>query len=383
MNGIELLEKTATLGLSLQLKNGEMPKGHNGPYFETETPVRNTSHWCVIFAKAYKVKGEAKYKEGLERAANYLCSKDSRPNNFSFWHRDFKGSDSCNGVIGSAWTIEALCEASDALGEDKYYAIAEEVFFQHKFNKKTGVWNRLEIDGKTGRIDQTFNHQLWFAASASFLLKSETVNKEKIRSIINHFLGQLPNNLALFGNGLIYHPIIRKLDNRSILSDIFFLFYEAVECLLKKNNKKKMKIEKFSNIYWKSVGYHSFNTYAFAMLKSNLEQHSIWETDLITKLTDYILTEDYKKSLQIENYYGFPYNPPGFEVAFSLEWLAGFNEDELVKHCQYWVSEQLKYSYDFETGMMNKNNKDPNTLTARLYELFRLNQDILHKLNWE
>ena len=358
MNGIELLEKTATLGLGLQMESGEMPKGHNGPYRQTETSVRNTSHWCVIFAKAYKITRKEEYKIGLINAADFLSSKEARPNNFSFWHIDYKGADTCNGVIGNAWTIEALCEASEALKDDKYYGIAEEVFFQHKFHKKTGTWHRLEIDGTIGRIDQTFNHQLWFAACASFLLKSNSANKSEILNRINHFIDQLPKNLALFDNGLIYHPIIRKLDRRSILSDILSLSIEISESVLMKNLKKSMRIGKFSSMYWKSVGYHSFNTYAFALLKSNLENHKLWETELIKKLVSYLLTDDYKKSLQIENYFGFPYNPPGFEVPVSLEYLTTIDSDKLLRVCQIWINEQLKYSYNYESGMMDKNNED-------------------------
>ena len=59
--------------------------------------------------------------------------------------------------------------------------VAEEVFFQHKFIEKLGVWKRLEIDGSVGRIDQTFNHQLWFASCASLLLRSDSRKKDECR----------------------------------------------------------------------------------------------------------------------------------------------------------------------------------------------------------
>lgn len=27
----------------------QMPPGHNGPYFDVETPIRNTAHWLTFF----------------------------------------------------------------------------------------------------------------------------------------------------------------------------------------------------------------------------------------------------------------------------------------------------------------------------------------------
>ena len=150
--------------------------------------------------------------------------------------------------------------------------------------------------------------------------------------------------------------------------------------LLKKNVSKKMKIERFSKLYWKSVGYHSFNTFAFALLKSNVNDHKFWNSKLNKRLINYIITDNYKSLLNIEDYFGFPYNPPGFEVPYSLEKLSDLNAEELINTCQYWVSKQLKYSYNFESGMMDKNNEDVNTMTARIYEFVRLNEEILFQL---
>ena len=42
--------------LKNQNKSGYMPSGHNGSYHDKEkTPVRNTAHWVISFAKAYNL----------------------------------------------------------------------------------------------------------------------------------------------------------------------------------------------------------------------------------------------------------------------------------------------------------------------------------------
>ena len=59
MKEIENLNNVQTIfldsckrALKLQNPKGEMPAGHNGPYQDPETPIRNTAHWIVSFAKA-------------------------------------------------------------------------------------------------------------------------------------------------------------------------------------------------------------------------------------------------------------------------------------------------------------------------------------------
>ena len=133
-----------------------------------------------------------------------MYSDSARPQNNSFYHRSKEGKDSCNGLIGQAWTFEALVKASEILNDLKYVQLAEDVFFQHHFNKHYGLWNRLEINGDILSIDTAFNHQLWFAAASSLI---HTSGKEKIRERILQFLNCLDNNLSVLDDGLIYHPI--------------------------------------------------------------------------------------------------------------------------------------------------------------------------------
>ena len=33
----------------MKISNHHMPPGHDGPHFDVETPVRNTSHWLLTY----------------------------------------------------------------------------------------------------------------------------------------------------------------------------------------------------------------------------------------------------------------------------------------------------------------------------------------------
>ena len=74
--------------------------GHNGPYNDPETPVRNYGHWLITFSKCFEVTGEQKYLDKINELADYIILKESRPFGFSFHHRSKEGKDKCNGLVG-------------------------------------------------------------------------------------------------------------------------------------------------------------------------------------------------------------------------------------------------------------------------------------------
>jgi len=75
----ECLTKSAIKALSLQQKDGSMPAGHNGPYNDLETPVRNTGHWLMTFLKVYEITKEIRFLNAATKALCYLLSKQVRP----------------------------------------------------------------------------------------------------------------------------------------------------------------------------------------------------------------------------------------------------------------------------------------------------------------
>lgn len=383
----DLIIKTAEDIFESQNEDGSFPAGHNGPYYDPETPVRNTGHWLITFAKAHDWTGEERYKACVLHCAEYLCSKDARPYDFSFHHRS-GSKDYCNGLIGQAWTFEALVEATRLLGDDKYALLAEEVFFQHPFNEEYGLWNRLEIDGQVLTIDGTFNHQLWFAACAS-LIKGKK-NAEIIYRV-ERFMDCLPQNLTIFDNGLVYHPIEWLIEkqitgNFTSIAKIKKLIGSLSKALRNRrwleqiSDLKHIKENKYKREIYRSVGYHSFNIYALAILKTQVSAHPFWDTESFRKAVDYMLTPEYRAELN-NNKYGYPYNPPGFEVPYSLSILKNMNEKELTEISQWWLNEQFKRCYNEKTGMMDRNNEDALTHTARIYELSRMPIEFLTKIS--
>ena len=350
MNLYEIILRSSSVALKQQREDGSMPPGWNGPYNEKETPVRNTSHWLINFIKAYKISKEKKYRDAAKRCVSYLLSNDARPRGATFWHRDINRKDKCNGLIGQAWTMEALSIAGEELHLNECKKIAEEIFFLHPFDKKCGLWKRVDIDGKILDFDYVFNHQLWFAASAS-LIKNKEINE-----IINIFINKLNKNMRVSDDGLIYHFLSPDCNIKTRIYSVIIDLY-----LLKKGKKHHMLLRE---------GYHSFNLYAFSLLRENFPSHSYWKADMFISSLNHIKLDSYRSYME-NNKYGSPYNPVGFENAFSLYTFQDMfeNADFLISD---WVSWQIRKHFDFEASMMGKNTNDPITLSARLYEATRL-----------
>ena len=189
----ELITKSARAGLALQRADGSFPPGHNGPYQDTETPLRNTGHWLITMAYAARTSGKELFLDSVRKAAEYMLSPEHRPGDATWLQRDKTGKDRCNGLIGPAWTIEALCAGSEALEDEKYATHAANVLSLIPYDESVGMWHTLEIDGSDLGFDPTFNHQLWLAMAAS-LLAPFLLNSRYCRT--------LPTS-ALYG---AYHP---------------------------------------------------------------------------------------------------------------------------------------------------------------------------------
>lgn len=382
MNLLELILHIAANAVSDS--TGYIRGGVNGPYGDPETPVRNFGHWIITFAKCYDWTGQVKLKDKVAELREHLCSEKSRPYGYSFHHRNKTDKDKCNGLIGQAWTFEALGEASRVLEARRCGQLAEEVFFQHPFDRRIGLWNRLEIDGQVLSFDSTFNHQLWFAASSSLIYSEE---KEEIRSRIIRFLDCLKHNLSVPKNGLVYHPIEHLFDahmqrQHRVSSQVKKWFMHILSAVRtgtwpkEAKSYEQAKTEIREKLVSKSIGYHCFNMYAFALLKQSIPTHPFWNSERFTNMIDYMLTEEYNNGLD-DNPFGYPYNSPGFEVTYALSMLKAMPKKTILKTCNWWVNKQLKRCYNSETRMMDRNTEDPVTHTARIYELARLDHGLL------
>jgi len=372
----DVIVLSANSALKLQNFKGEMPAGHNGPYNHKCTPVRNTAHWIITFLKAYEITKDQKFKDAAFKSCEYLMSQDARPYGYNFLSM-LDSPHETNGLIGDAWVIEALSIASKALNIKKYRDLAREVFFMHPFNSEQGVWHILNTDGSieelverydpvnklTIKIPETFNHILWFALSG--LLLSEDCDTE-INTQLDIFFSKLPYFFESYKDGLISHnPYVKG-----------------------KNQQLDLTVKH------KEIAYHSFNLYAYALIKDMRPDLELFKMDKFIRTLYYIRTNDYFSGLLDtknenndkwtppnlkklgHNRYGFAYNVSGFEAAFALWSFQDFFKDdpsfELMSEVERWTSEQIKHCFDFKTGLMRLNTEDEMTLAARIYEATRL-----------
>ena len=356
----ELILQSANSALSLfDVKTGSMPAGHNGSYYDPETPVRNTSHWLIVFLKAYEISGNNKFLEAAYKNIEYLCSREARPMRATFWHRKNPKKDTCNGLIGQAWTIEALVIAAVQLEMPELINLAKEVFLLHPFNHKIGLWQCVSVDGTYLDFDYTFNHQLWFAAAGS-LIAQRTNGEVKLQ--VTCFMQQLSQNFEVHPSGLIRHFVGLKL------LSVRTKFYRTIAEPFFNNIKQLPKLAQSRQyMTMKEIGYHSFNLYAFGLLKQQYPNYSFWNSGKFKKALNYAQSRAYWHDVQSSKY-GYPYNPPGLETAFVLE---VFCQNQTFKQ-EKWLSEQFSRNYNFEQNMMNLNTEDPVTYAARLYEATRL-----------
>ncbi|TVQ66803.1 MAG: agl cluster protein AglQ [Balneolaceae bacterium] len=347
----ELILRTASSGLTLQSANGAMPAGHNGLYRDPETPVRNTAHWAMTFLRAFELSDDPKYKTAAIRAVEFLQSKEARPLGFTFWCRSNPKKDSCNGLIGQAWALEPFIYGARLTDNPEWLRFAEEIFLLHPFDEQRGLWMRVNIDGMHLPFDVTFNHQLWFAAAGAQLAH----HSEKVQKQTDRFMNQLNRHLAIYSSGLIYHPLLFRYSLKEKKSDILRMLLETKE-------RRKM-------IRHKAVGYHLFNMYAFSMLYKIYPEHPFWKSTPFKKTVEYAFSDPFADAVS-DNEFAFPYNPPGFEIAFMADTFG--DQFGNTPDISSWISEQLKRTYNREKGLMNLASEDPATQAARFYEAVRI-----------
>lgn len=358
----DLILSTAEKGIKIQREDGSMPPGENGIYSDPETPVRNTSHWLIIFIKAYDETKDKRFKNSANNCADFLLTEKARPYGYTFQHRTSSvKKNKCNGLIGQAWTIEALSIAGNKLNRPELNEMAESVFLLHPFNHDFGVWKSVEVTNKQIGYDTTLNHQIWFAASGS-LLKNRKINNQ-----IEIFLKNLPQNLETYKSGLIYHPIGGSISLLEHISKSSKKLNREYSVRIYKNRIKRIlrRLRNNKSLRQKSVGYHSFNLYALAILHQKFPSNSFWSSSKFASLLRYIRSEEYQKNLQ-KNKFGFKFNLVGFENAFAEQ---QFSEDSAES--KKWIKLQFEKMINPD-GSLKQTITDSKTYQARLYEATRL-----------
>ena len=384
----ELLIKSARKGLEILDKDsGAFPPGENYR-IQITTPVRNTAHWVKILLYGYKTTGDNVFLLAAIKSLEYLLSDDVRPGGYTYINRDYKNGDKCNGVIGQAWPIEALVDAYEVIGDRRYLDHAIKIYNMHKFDSKIGLWVRCDVDGSSIRsFDTTLNHQIWFAASAGLL--AQCSKDIKIHNEVNRFLENFENNALITKDGCFKMPVNPNSFLKSGYLSLFLrttsLYSVLRKALLFKNGIKGAlgilldnlnQNKRNSFISEMEIGYHAFHTYGLAMLKSIYPEHILWESKVIKESLSYLTSNNYLKKVMTSQY-GIGYNPPGIEVAYSIDIFRHIiNKIKVNYLCDQDIlnvlGTQFIKTYDNDANEMNNVLHDKDTYSARLYELCRI-----------
>ncbi len=350
----DLIEATAEAGLALQRSDGSFPAGHNGPYDDPETPLRNTAHWVVTLLKAYELSGDASFREGARRASDILLATAARPNGATFLCRTSPAKDSANGLIGQAWIIEALVELHRVLGDERARETATRVFSLHPFSPANALWRRVDVDGSLLTVDPTFNHQLWFAAAGALL---DPPGDTEIGDRVGRFLdGALAETFAVRQTGRIRHEAVQPWPARA-------------RGLLVGLKHPRTRLEQRRIQDAREIGYHAFNLYAFALLHRWRPEHPLWRSRRFLRALRFVARGGLDGALS--NPFGGPYNPVGFEAALAIETFQPLLSVRLGSAVE-WIHRQLEHTFDASSNLMIRNTSDPQTLAARFYEVTRL-----------
>lgn len=359
------------------LKTGHARAGHNGPYANPETPVRNTAYWLMGFSYAYQSCGDKRFFAAAKTCADYLVGEENRPGGGAFSCIK-TGGEKWSGLIGQAWVLDALCEIYGVTGDERYVKIAKEVFLMHEFDSARGLWKKLGINGEVLGVDAIVHHQLWFAAAGA-VLANATGDKE-IRARIDRFLEHMDRNLLVYGSGLIMQRILPPMKGTSALRPVHqglgYLKRAVVNPIMGRG------------LRYKENGYHAYNLYAFAMLKNEGFAEDFFRSRRFMRVLTYAFSNEILESFEKANHskdstgpaleigmpvnrYAYPYNAPGFAMPYIYYTFCDLLPGQAVDAVKRAVQKQLTITYSEEEGRFSKNTEDAETLNARAYQFMR------------
>ena len=365
MNPVELLLKECADARCDQfLLWGHAAPGNNGPYCSKDTPVRNTGHWLIIYAYLWKKTGDDRYKKIAETFADYLLTMQSWSRSGAIACMEEGGQDSLNGLIGQAWTIEALIYAYRTFGHKKYLRCALQIFRSQKFDYKTGFWKRVEPDGRILDYDMTLNHQIWFGISGRMILSC--MEDRRIRGQVNrHFDRVHKEYFGIHRDGLIRHFGAMKRPRKSFLALYIKQYIKYAGLVMGLLGEEKVDILR------QEQGYHIFELYGYARLAMLDPDYPLFETRAFSRALNYAMRIGrLNRKLGIQdpdtmNKYAYGYNSPAFEWPLVQQIFQGKTDKDKVLSL---LKIQKKLTYNKNTKMFNCHTCDPETLTARLYE---------------
>ncbi len=358
------------------LSRGCAIEGNNGPYLYTDTPVRNTAHWLIIYCFLWKNTRDERYREIALVFADYLVKMELKTISGAIECMHGEKFDHLNGLIGQAWVIEALIYAANTFNNRAFYDTAKRIYFSQSFVKETGLWKRIEIDGTVIDYDYTVNHQVWFAIAGCMISAYEKDTEIELQ--VTSFMKELLNkHFRIYRNGLIRHYLDIERPNSNIP------FKSKCKRAVKDSLVMMRKIDpnRFDSKA-QEKGYHIFELYGYAILKAYRPEDPLFSSEKFRKALKYGMDiSKLNRSFNINrllkgnskyqmNKYAYGYNSPAFEVPYIL--LTFLYDDKYNNAITTQLFEiQKKLVYNKKTGRLDRNNFDDETLTARLYEYIR------------
>lgn len=343
--------RAGELALGKQEKDGSMPAGVNGPHNHNMTVARNTGHFSILFSFLFKITGQEKWKNAAYKCLDKLLQL--RPLEGSFWHRKEDLKSSYNGLIGQAWTLEALIYASKTFHNEVFLAEAKNLVECHSFDKNVGLWHELSLDGSKRKINTTLNQQIWFMAMAH----KTNPNDKKMREYSKIFLNKLYTHCAIRRTGLFYSQIFGIPREFGKFKDI----------ILKARSRKRRLIIDY--------GYHVFTLLGLAFLYRSFRNNNFFRTKLFLKALALPFTDLYKTEI-LKSPYGYGYNVPGFELPYIYSIFNDLLTENVKDNMMYIYEYQINNHFSKITdGLLASDTLDTETLAARIYEICRLHSE--------
>jgi hypothetical protein len=327
--------------IRLDERRSMMPPGHNGPYFQVETPLRNTANWLVTLSVAHAVTGESDFAERGRRLSAFLKNPGAVRGAHALVHRQ-SGTDGSNGVIGPAWIIGALARAARHLGDEEAGALAKSELEALPFHHRAGAWHR--VDPRTGRgaVDYTYNHQGWLAAAAADVPDCEHTDGCR-RFLDRSFEG----GLRVHEDGTIHHLFHAPTARARLLLARF----------------EMLRRRRPDAIEAKETGYHLYALVPLLQLQSRFPEHPLFQSEPFQQASRRAQSEEFVAALD-RNRYAYPYNAPGFELPLVSALTRESDEQALMI-----FERQCDRTLDPATGLHTRGCPDPTTLAARIHEL--------------
>ena len=334
------------------------PGGHNGPYFDVETPVRNSSHWLATMSIAYALTGEKRFRRAGEALTRFLLSDLMKIEGIHL-HRQRFPKDWTNGIIGPAWVSEGLMLAGRHLGRDDAMRAGAALLRGLGFNEDIALWQ--VHDPTTGSLgtDRTVNHQVFCTAIAAEF-SDDPVLSGRVDSFVEQSIGVI---IRTGKTGVLQHHVPMPLTQR--------LLRGSYSSLRKRTDKRlqraAMRHGRVSDAALRDIGYHIFSLYSVSRLESARQGSRLATFPEVRKAASTVMSIISAPDFA-QNPYGYAYNPVGFEL-LSILGTSGFEDAATKESAAEAYRLQMDRTSDPETGLLTRSTLDPLVLSARGYEL--------------